>query len=399
LHENGSVTLEKNGRLLPNTFNLSTMSNCKTALILIAILSHSFQYSFGQLKNLNGEKLSSIEVDKFIKHQVDSLQMPGLSIVIINNGKIAYHNAFGVANIDSKEVVNEKSVFEAASLSKPAFAYFALKMVDKGILNLDTPLYRYMPYPDIERDERYKSITARMVLSHQSGFPNWRNNQEPSDSILHIRKGDLYLKFTPGTNFSYSGEGYFYLAKVIAHLNNRTLKNLDTLFQQEVAIPLKMQHAAFTGNSYIFHHKVTGHREGKVSPSKVDTIFFNLKASFNPAASLHTDATSYAHFIIGLINGKGLTQKSTDEMFKPQVNLEGTGKMDPSGGIVAWGLGIAIRKTPWGLMYEHGGNNGNFQAMCIFSKENKNGYLFFTNGDKGNAFDKVFMKFLSGGKL
>ncbi len=375
------------------------MTNCKTALILITILFGSFQYSFGQLRNLNGKKLTSIEIDKFIVHQMDSLQMPGLSVVLINKGKIAYHNAFGVANIDSKEIVNEQSIFEAASLSKPAFAYFVLKMVDKGVLNLDTPLYRYMPYPDIERDERYKSITARMVLSHQSGFPNWRNNQEQADSILHIRKGDLYLKFAPGTNFSYSGEGYFYLAKVIAHLNNRTLKNLDTLFQQEVAVPLKMQHAAYTGNSYIFLHKVTGHRNGKVSLSKMDSTFFNLTASFNSAASLHTDATSYAHFLIGLMNGKGLSKKSLDEMLKPQVNLEGTGKMDAESGIIAWGLGIAIRKTPWGLMYEHGGNNGNFQSMCIFSKVNKNGYLFFTNCDKGNAFDKVFMKFLSGGKL
>jgi CubicO group peptidase (beta-lactamase class C family) len=69
--------------------------------------------------------------------------------------------------------VNDQTLFEAASVSKPIFAYFVMRMVEKGLLNLDTPLYKYLPYPDIEHDDRYKLITARMVLNHTTGFPNW----------------------------------------------------------------------------------------------------------------------------------------------------------------------------------------------------------------------------------
>ena len=112
-----------------------------------------------------------------------------------------------MTNVDTRAVLDEQSIFEAASLSKPVFAYFVMKLVDKGQLNLDTPLYKYMPYPDIEKDERYKFITARMVLTHQTGLPNWRYF-DLADSSMHIKRGDLYLKFTPGTNFSYSGEAY-----------------------------------------------------------------------------------------------------------------------------------------------------------------------------------------------
>lgn len=360
-----------------------------TIFIGISLHAQITNSSFGQIKTLNGKNLSSAEIDNFIKFQMDSFQMPGLSIAIINNCKIVYHKAFGITNVDTRAILNEQSIFEAASISKPVFAYFVMKLVDKGQLNLDTPLYKYMPYPDIEKDERYKAITARMVLSHQTGFPNWRYS-DFADSSMHIKRGDLYLKFTPGTKFSYSGEAYLYLAKVIAHLNNRTLQNLEPLFQQEVAFPLKMRHASFTGNTYISQHKVTGHENGKVTLYQVDSSYFN------PASSLHADALSYAQFLIGLMNSKGLTKKSYDELLKPQVILE---KDNSNYGIYAWGLGIAIAKTRLGIMYEHGGNNGNFQSMFMFSKSQKSGYVFLTNCDKGNAFDKVLIKFLSNGKL
>jgi CubicO group peptidase (beta-lactamase class C family) len=95
----------------------------------------------------------------------------------------------------------------------------------KFIINL----YKYLPYPDIEYDDRYKLITARYALSHQTGFPNWRYD-EPDKK--------LDIMFKPGTGFHYSGEGYQYLAKVIAHLNNIEEGKLDSIFQKEIAEPL-----------------------------------------------------------------------------------------------------------------------------------------------------------------
>ncbi|KGT10301.1 hypothetical protein NV63_00790 [Elizabethkingia anophelis] len=96
-----------------------------------------------------------------------------------------------------------KPFFEAASLSKPVFSYFVLKLAHEGKLNLDKPLYQYLPADNIS-DERYKKITARMVLSHTTGLPNW-------SEITPIP-----LLFNPGEKFSYSGEAFVYLAKVIA---------------------------------------------------------------------------------------------------------------------------------------------------------------------------------------
>ena len=130
--------------------------------------------------------------------------IPGLSMVVIENGEVALHFELGVKNTETKESVDEETLFETASLSKPVFAYGVLKLVEKGKLDLDKPLVAYLPYPDIANDERGHSITARMVLAHTTGFPNWRPKNAP-----------LKIHFQPGDRFSYSGEGFLFLQKVV----------------------------------------------------------------------------------------------------------------------------------------------------------------------------------------
>jgi CubicO group peptidase (beta-lactamase class C family) len=351
-----------------------------------------------QICTLSGHRITKVEMEQFLKKQMDSLSIPGLSIAIINHNKIVYKRALGVANINTREKIDKKSIFEAASLSKPVFAYFVMKLVEKGILNLDTPLYKYMPYPDIERDERYKLITARIVLSHQTGFPNWRYF-EMADSNMHIKYGDLYLKFTPGTQFSYSGEGYHYLAQVVAHLTNRDLKTLDELFQQEVAVPLGIQHAYFSGNDYVTAHMVTGHKKGVVFFKKWPTSFPNQDSStFGAAGGLHTEAIDYAKFLIGFMNKKGLSNQGFNEILKAQVQVPKNNNVYTSDGDTAYGLGIAIRPTVYGTVYEHGGSNGNFQCHFVIDIEKKIGYVFFTNCDNGDAFNKKMYTFFTEGK-
>ena len=173
------------------------------------------------IKTLNGNEITPAEMDEYLKNQMDSIGLPGLSIAIINEAKIIYHRTLGVTNVDTKEKVSQETLFDAGSMSKTPFAYLVMKMVERGILNLDRPLYTYLPYPDIAYDDRYKLITARMVLSHTSGFPNWR--------ILNEDK-KLDIKFTPGTQYLYSGEGFEYLANVVAHLKNIQKNDLQDLF-------------------------------------------------------------------------------------------------------------------------------------------------------------------------
>jgi CubicO group peptidase (beta-lactamase class C family) len=346
-------------------------------------------YINAQVRNVSGSAITDQQMDTFLRQQMDSLGMPGLSIAVINKGKVVYRRVLGVANTATKEPVTFSSIFEAGSLSKPLFTYFVLKMAERRLLNLDTPLYRYLPLQDIAYDERYKLITARMVLCHTTGFPNWRDIDLP-DTSLHIKPGILYLKFRPGTRFSYSGEGYKYLSKVLAHQAHTDLKGLDSVFQEVVARPLGMKHTSFCWNSYLVTHKVRGHIKGLPHgrwPSGDST-------AFGAAGSLHTGAENYSKFLIALMKEKGLCGESFKEMFTEQVKVPVSNKF-AADGTTGWALGLSLRQTPAGIRYKHEGNNGNFQSGFVFYRAQQNGYVFFTNCEMGREFNRRLEKFLA----
>lgn len=346
--------------------------------ILIITLFTVTIVSFAQtnpkyIKSISGKAIKVSQLEGQIQMIMDSIDMSGLSIAIINNAEIVYHNNFGVSNIDSKEPVTNESLFEAASLSKPLFAYFIMKHVEKGILDLDKPLYKYLPFPDIEYDDRYKSITARMVLSHTTGLPNWRIDDNP--------EGKLTIKFTPGTAFKYSGEGYQYLAAVIAKINGADTNGLlDEIFQKEVAKKLNAESLYYLGNDKIKKNKVYGHNEN----GPTDNALFDK--TFGAAYSLHTEAVSYATFLCAMLKMEGLKKSSFEEMLKEQVHFKDDNKLKLEVGQTGWGLGFAQKPTTNGMIHLHTGNNHDFQAYAMFIPEKQYGFVFFTNSDKAQSF-------------
>jgi CubicO group peptidase (beta-lactamase class C family) len=356
---------------------------CSMLLVFFVItLTTAFasnKESAKKIKTLSGKEITVAEMDEYLKAKMDSLGMPGMSIAIINDAKIVYHRALGVTNVDTKEKVTDGTLFDGGSLSKPPFAFLVMKMVEKGILNLDQPLYTYLPYPDIAYDKRYKLITARMVLCHTSGFVNWR--------FLN-KDNKLELKFTPGTSFGYSGEGYEYLANVVAHLNNIPKNGLQDLFEKEVTVPLGMQHAYYTWNDYLEKHRASGHVDGKVFSTEWGTSAKN--PNFFAAYSLQTEAISYANFLIAMIREEGLKKTTFDEMLK--VHVVAPSKTDST----LWCLGIIKRHSEFGDEYLHDGNNYNFTCAFMFNQEQKFGYVFFTNCNKGIKFNKKLEPFLTG---
>ena len=324
----------------------------------------------------NGKYISFSDMDSFLKSQMDSIGMPGLSLALINDEQIVYHRTFGVINVETNQRVSNETIFDAASMTKTPFAFLVMRLAEKGILDLDKPLFTYLPYPDIAHDKRYKLITARMVLSHTTGFPNWRFFNE---------NGKLDIKFAPGTQFQYSGEGYEYLANVIAHLMKVKKNDLQELFNEEVAKPLGMDKTFFTWNSWLEEHRATGHVDGKVAEGYgIDSENPNFYASY----SMQTEAANYAKFLIGMMNEEGLKKESYDDMLKVQFpNASQAGERQ-------WGLGIAIKRTEFGDEYSHGGFNLNFSSEFMFNKKQKVGYVFFTNCNKGSDLNKKLLKFL-----
>lgn len=349
------------------------MRNLKVYLLLLSIsISQSL---YAQIKTLKGENLSVAKIDSFISKQMDSLQIPALSIAIIKNDRIVYYKATGVKNA-LHEPIDNNTIFEAASMTKPVFAYTVLNLVKKHVLSLDTPLYKYYPYNDISYDDRYKLITARMVLTHTTGLPNWRD------------KNKLTIDFTPGTKFSYSGEGFEYLGMVIKHL---TGKKIEDLVQTYVFNPMSIKNSSLIYNSYVKAHLADGLKDNK-DWGKND-LYMQPYVSY----SLYTDAKDYAKFMIKLMKESTTPNSIFQSMSVPQLELDKV-KMELDS--ETWScLGIFMAHTPYGIKYLHPGNNDDrFTSIFEFYKDSKFGVVYFMNCAKQSELTKRLNTFLVSGK-
>src|SRR5947209_8351771 len=131
---------------------------------------------------LDGSKISAAGIDRAVAHWMKKAQVTGVGIAIFNDGKLAYLQAYGARDTEKHLALTPDSVMTAASLTKPAFATMIMQLVHQHVIDLDKPVYEYLPKPlpeyaayrDLADDPRYKQITMRMLLDHTSGFPNWR---------------------------------------------------------------------------------------------------------------------------------------------------------------------------------------------------------------------------------
>lgn len=324
--------------------------------------------------------ISEKTMDEYLTNKMKELNMAGMSFAFINEGEMTYHKTFGYASLEEKKPVTNQTIFEAASMSKSVFAYFVMKYVEEGKLDLDKPLYEYLPYPDIAYDERYKKITARMVLSHRSGFPNWRSDHKGNK---------LFIKFEPGTDYCYSGEGYQYLAMVLKHIEQTDWAGLETQFQTKVAKPFGMEHTTFLLNEYGIAHKAEGYdEEGKwigLGPNP-DSLF---QYQFRAPASIHTEAGDFSKWMIALMNREGLTENSFAELWKPHSYV---GNFD--GFDVDYTLGFFTPQLPFTNLFLHGGNNYGYTAYFALDPDKKWGFVLLTNSEYGEQLGNQLILYL-----
>ncbi len=317
--------------------------------------------------NLKGTKISKVTFESYLDSQMKALNIPGLSIAIINNGKVVFSKTKGYANLERQLPVTKKTIFEGASISKSVFAFFVMTYVEKGKLDLDKPLFEYLPYPDIAHDERYKKITARMVLSHRSGFPNWRENEDDKT---------LKLKFDPGTDYGYSGEGYQYLAMVLKHIEGSDWNALEAAFQNKVAKPLGLKHTVFIQTPYTRENKAEPYGEnGKWIDWKNDYWYKKGKDQVVAAASIHSEPIDFSKWMIAVMNKKLLSEKSYQELFKHHSKLPGSEH--------SYTLGFINLGPPYQNIVVHSGNNEGFTCYYLMDIEKDWGYVLFTNSEQG----------------
>lgn len=324
----------------------------------------------------------------YLENEIPSLlkgapATPAAAMALVADAKLHWSRGFGVTDRMTNAPVAADTVFEFGSVSKTVFAYAVMKACEKGILNLDTPLTKYTSERFLTGDPRLDLITPRLVLSHQTGFPNWRSTADP-----------LKIAFTPGSGWGYSGEGYYYLQSVLTHVAGHVDTNnckafadglrvcatdFNEYMKANLLVPFGM-----TSSGYVY-------REGMARPHTekgdmiADRISTPLEAArFGSAGQLHSTVNEYAKFLIAIIAPKPadayrLSAASLQEMLRPQVKVSGP---------ISWGLGWAIEQHPgMGDVIQHSGDNPGFKTMTAASIRRRSAFIIVTNGDRG--FDDI----------
>lgn len=347
------------------------------------------------LRLLDDSSVPIVELEDLIEITLEKAQVSGLSCAIINDRHVAYCKTFGYMNKSTGARNDEKTVFAAASISKSVFAYLVMLLVEEAVVNLDKPLneylvrplYKYPGYAELEGDERYKLITARMVLRHTTGFPNLRS-LEPD--------GRLKFLFAPGERYSYSGEGISLLQMVIEEI---TGKDLETLAQGRIFQPLGMTRSSYVWQPVYEANTASPHDEFGRPRGLPIQFLQNVQGA---GGSMATTASDLARFISsGILNVAGKRKATIDEMLQPQIaihhkNMFGPGAWQETDLYqdihLAWGLGWGRFDTPSGRAFFHTGHGPGWQNYTVTYADKGIGIVLLSNSDNFELVAQEILK-------
>ncbi|MDQ1095012.1 MULTISPECIES: serine hydrolase [Chryseobacterium] len=309
------------------------------------------------------------EITDDLQQLLKDNHIPTLGLGIIENGKLTQVRVMGT--LDGRTATSLNSIFNVASLTKPVTAMIALRLVSLGKWNLDEPLDHYWIDPDIAHDPWHKKLTTRLVLSHQTGFPNWR---------WQNKDHKLSFEYEPGARYQYSGEGFEYLRKA---LENKFHKNLEKLAEELIFRPLEMHHTGYIWNEGIDSGKIVVGYDKNLNP--YETV---KNKTPNAADDLMTSVEDYGRFLMAVMNNELLSTNVFEEMKARQVKT----KQDKY-----FGLGFELYDLGNNeIALSHGGSDKGVNTIVFILPKTRQGLIIFTNVDHGYTIYEALVKYYLG---
>src|SRR6266851_1496059 len=325
-------------------------------------------------------------------------QLPGVRIGVVQGSRLVWQHYAGVANATTKAPITADSLFPAASMGKPLFAYAVLQLVQEGKLDLDRPLKQYLQ-DDTLSGPLGERVTARHVLSHSTGLPNWRDNRDQP----------LTPSFEPGSRFRYSGEGFYVLQRCVEKI---TGTGFEQWMEERMMKPLGMNSSTYLWRADASSRLVAGHRgndpfynrdfamqlygleEKSGRPMgawKHDEIVQAMTAKLTPphapvpnetvpnvAFSLLTMVSDYSAFLARLVAPRGETFD-----LKPAIRAEMMKTYSQINSALSWGLGWGIEQVAGRRYLWQWGDNGGWKNFVMVHPESRSAIVVFTNGSNG----------------
>lgn len=309
---------------------------------------------------------ASVPSDEEVRRLMARENVQGLALAVIDRGQVASVKAYGKRNAERGLPLTPQTVMYGASLTKAAFAYMLLQLVDEGKLDLDAPLPALLPLPlpaydkqpwdysSLANDERWRRLTPRILLTHSSGFANFRW-LEPD------RK--LRFHFDPGTRYAYSGEGFYILQLVV----ERGL-GLDTgrEMQRRVFDRFGMRNTSMQWRTDFADNLADGYTlDGRMEPH-------DERSRPSAAGSMDTTIEDQARLWAGVMRGEGLSAASRAMMVTAQLPIDSASQfptLSASRGTwpqsLAAGLGVVSFLDRSGPAWFKGGHNDSTGNMVL----------------------------------
>lgn len=370
-----------------------------TRLRLAATLTLLFVpfFAIGQepsVKRPDGTEIARAQIDATVMRLMESAHVTGVGIAVFHGGQIAYLKAYGLRDVEKNLPLTPDSVMTAASLSKSAFATVVMRLAQQGTLDLDKPIAEYLPkplpeyprYADLQGDDRWKKLTLRMLLSHTSGFPNWRAFEDDRKLNIH---------FDPGTRFGYSGEGIELAQLVVETVRG---KPLTALMEENLFRPLEMTNTSMVWQPRFENDFANGYDEyGRLlGPQKRSTP--------DAAGGMQTTLHDYAVLLSAIMSRKILTAITTGKMLSPQITIHSahqfpslaTATTTANDAIrLRYGIGWGLYSSPYGDAFFKEGHDEGWRhlALCF---NNGSGILIMTNSSNGEGIFKPLIDSILG---
>ena len=307
-------------------------------------------------------------LDDLVPRLLEEHDVPSAAVAYIENAEIAFTKVWGEQAPGVP--ATPRTLYNVASLTKPVVAETVLRLVDAGKLFLDEPLAPHWVDPDVAADPRSQMLTPRIVLSHETGLPNWR--YETEDVLRFLQ--------APGERAGYSGEGFEWLAKAV---ENKLGVPFEDLARAYVLEPAKMKSTAFVRQPWFEGRLAEPYMEGRDLRNVV-------REDFLAADDMRTTVGDYARFLVHLMKGGDVSPKLASERLRigrhfswieacaTQAESE-----PPCPKSMGWTTGwLLFDYGEERIVYHDGGDLGE-KTLAFYSPEREEGVVVFTNGANG----------------
>ena len=371
------------------------------ALLAWALAAWPTAQSATTNRRLDGSTISIAEAEAFARKTLDAAHVTGAQIAVIDRGQLVWSGAFGLRRLDPPLPMNRDTTTWAASFTKSVFATYVMQLVERGEFSLDTPLVAQLSQPldayeeyresaaDVVRDAAWATITPRMLLAHTGGLGNL-TMFEP-DKKMH-------LHFTPGSRYSYSGEGLNLIQLAIEQTHGRPL---DRLMQDALFTPLRM-----TRTGIIYRTEFADNvadRYAAAGTFRAQTKRFPARA----AGSMTTSAEDMARFVSALFADRVLKPATRKAMLTPFIQIRSLHQFplkagEPEGDEaarvgLAYGLGWGLlTKTTFGPAFFKEGHGDGAQNYMICFERRQTCAILLTNSDNGELAFRPLLETILG---